>query len=29
VKKADNEQDENETFIVDKSLIIHTYAQIA
>jgi len=26
IKKADNEKDENETFIVDRSLVIHTYA---
>ncbi|CDW85372.1 UNKNOWN [Stylonychia lemnae] len=29
LKKADNEQDSNDAYIVDKALIIHTYAQIA
>lgn len=29
IKKADNEQDVNDTFIVDKNLIVHTYALLA
>lgn len=29
IKKADNEQEATDTFIIDKELIIQTYAEIA